>query len=274
MTDQAKIEILKKNDATDLLNRIKNKEDFRLDLVLQYCNAVTAIAVFQYHIRNKEFDSIVLPYTFDSCFELQLQPNFKSVVNVFDADMLQKVIVEVYRQVSKDMDDMKNNTLLMSSVYQHLSILVDKLINESSDRSYLNAKNVLTLAIRDCPYNYILLLERLALDWNRPSRDTDNALLAALDRSNNTNFQKFQDKKETTTLISWYSPSGEPGTGSVGKKPQCDDPASITESYDRLKTSSMYSDDEKKKIEEWLKAPTTAPAPTPRRGIVGPGSLY
>ena len=152
------------------------------------------------------------------------------------------------------------------NVETNLRGTVEVLYQNSIDRTELEKENLLTFAIRVCPYEHVLLLERLALNWLSPNKKIDNALLAALDRSANTKFQKLKDKEDTTTLISWYSPSGERGANAVGVKPICDDPDSVSESFNRLEKSPMYSNKERIIIGKWLKlrtSPQTGPDALP-----------
>lgn len=254
MADQVQIDILKKNDIPDLESRIRDGEAFELRLAIQHCNKDTFTFLFEKY-RDEEFDLSVLPFLID-CFSGKMLPNYLVALDLLNddkAEYLQKLIYHVV-EISKDNPGIPDVTSARNE-YSHLQAAVEALIRKSNVRDFLNSKNLLTFAIRMCPYTHILLLERLALNWLLPSAKTDNALLTALDRSANPKFNKPRDKEDTTTLISWYSPSGERGTGAMGVKPICDDEDSVKESLVRLSSSPMYSDREKGVIIKWLEVP-------------------
>ena len=213
-----------------------------------------AIFLAERYIQSGEFKTHVLPELL-KIIELPLQLNFQMILQIFDATKLQELIDVMV----KSSDNSHSRSPQTEFRLQHLRATVDRLVvHPSNDRKYLDDNGVLVHAIRQCPYDIVLQLERLSLNVLQPNRNSDNALLAASDRADNQTFWELQDKKDTTTLISWFSPLGPAGRGFSGTKPHCD--FSEAESIDRLKRSTVYSDDEKRHIEEWLHLPSTVPS--------------
>ena len=256
MDENTQIQILKNNDIKEIEDVVvRQKQKLDLHLAISYCDVSKKAALFlaEKYIQLNRFDTHVLPELL-KITDLPMQLNFTLILAVLDVTMLQTLIEFIIKSGNK----LHPKSPQMEFRLQHLRAAVDRLVvDPSNDRHHLDNKSVLVHAIRECPYDFILELERLSLDVLKPNRNSDNALLAALDRVANPTYSALQDKKDTTTLISWYSPSGPAGQGSSGTKPHCD--FSEAESMDKLQRAAAYSSDEKDRIEKWLKVPSIAP---------------
>ena len=255
MDENTQIQILQRNNILEIED-VVGRRNKRLDLhlAISNCDVSKKAAIFlaEKYIQLKRFDTDVLPELL-KITDVPLLSNHRLILQILDATMLQRLV----EMIIKSGDNLPRSPQTESRL-QHLTATVSQLVLQTSNtRHHLDSKGVLVHAIRECPYEFIVQLERLSLDVLKPNRISDNALLAALDRAGNPTYSALQDKKDTTTLISWFSPSGFAGQGPLGTKPHCD--FSEAESMDKLQRLTVYSSDEKVEIQKWLKAPRIKP---------------